>query len=204
MVLSSLDVKERPDPSLEQYLTPVDLATDVVIDAYRSGDIEGKIVADLGCGSGILSFASNMLGASSVVGFDIDPESVEIARNNMFLLKRHPKYESQSGEVKFIQADVDNDNFKWESVDTVVMNPPFGAQKKGADRSFIRRSVQIAKVVYAIHNGKGIDFVRREYERQGGEVVSEKGYIMKLGSRFVFHTKRSVDIKVSLFKVVCS
>ena len=39
-------------------------------------------VIDVGCGSGILSIAALKLGAASVVGVDIDPESVKNSREN--------------------------------------------------------------------------------------------------------------------------
>ncbi len=42
----------------------------------------GQVVADLGCGSGILSIAALLLGASSVLAVDIDPEAVSLTRHN--------------------------------------------------------------------------------------------------------------------------
>lgn len=44
--------------------------------------VEGKRVADIGCGTGILSFAADMMGAQSVVAVDYDTQSVEVAREN--------------------------------------------------------------------------------------------------------------------------
>ena len=45
----------------------------------------GKPVLDLGCGSGILSIASLVLGASSAVAVDIDPKAVDVAYENAAL-----------------------------------------------------------------------------------------------------------------------
>ncbi|MBN9501042.1 MAG: ribosomal protein L11 methyltransferase [Armatimonadetes bacterium 55-13] len=43
---------------------------------------EGSTVADIGCGSGILSVGACKLGASEVVAVDIEPLSVEVAKEN--------------------------------------------------------------------------------------------------------------------------
>src|SRR5229473_2612601 len=45
------------------------------------GDLQGKHFLDIGCGSGLSMLAALRLGASSVLGTDIDPESVSAARN---------------------------------------------------------------------------------------------------------------------------
>ena len=42
----------------------------------------GEIVLDYGCGSGILAIAAAKLGARTVIGTDIDPVAVEVARAN--------------------------------------------------------------------------------------------------------------------------
>ena len=46
---------------------------------------EGAKVLDLGCGSGILSIASLLLGATSAIGVDIDPKAVDVAYENAAL-----------------------------------------------------------------------------------------------------------------------
>ncbi len=45
-------------------------------------DPTGKSVADVGCGSGILSIAALLLGAKRVVAIDLDPASVESTQEN--------------------------------------------------------------------------------------------------------------------------
>ena len=47
--------------------------------------VPGKPVLDLGCGSGILSIAALVLGASSAVAVDIDPKAVDVAYENAAL-----------------------------------------------------------------------------------------------------------------------
>lgn len=53
----------------------------------------GDRLLDMGCGSGILSVAAHMLGASEVTAVDIDPNAVKIAQENVekngFSLRAH-------------------------------------------------------------------------------------------------------------------
>jgi ribosomal protein L11 methyltransferase len=59
---------------------------------------ELKSLIDVGCGSGILSFIAKKVGFTSVVGFDIDPESIEACLEN---LERNPDL----GEIEFLLND---------------------------------------------------------------------------------------------------
>jgi predicted RNA methylase len=47
--------------------------------ANTYNDIENCSVGDFGCGPGILSIASNVLGSSFTVGFDVDTEALDNA-----------------------------------------------------------------------------------------------------------------------------
>ena len=47
--------------------------------------VPGKPVLDLGCGSGILSIAALVLGASAAAAVDIDPKAVDVAYENAAL-----------------------------------------------------------------------------------------------------------------------
>ena len=45
-------------------------------------DVSAKTVVDFGCGSGILGIAALLLGASNMIGIDIDPQAVEATQAN--------------------------------------------------------------------------------------------------------------------------
>ena len=57
-------------------------STALCLDAAQRYVKKGDRVLDLGCGSGILSIAALLLGASHAVGVDIDPVAVRVAREN--------------------------------------------------------------------------------------------------------------------------
>jgi SAM-dependent methyltransferase len=70
----------------------------------------GDIVVDVGCGSGVLSFVAARLGAGRVIGCDISPEAVEVARDNAARLGLDGFCEFRVGSllepVRDVQADV--------------------------------------------------------------------------------------------------
>ncbi len=49
-------------------------------------NIEGKSFLDVGCGSGLFSIAAHQLGATKVVGIDVNPRCIEISQSNRDLL----------------------------------------------------------------------------------------------------------------------
>lgn len=56
--------------------------TRLCIELLEQANVAGRSVADVGCGSGVLSIAAAKFGASRVVGSDIDPVAVEVALEN--------------------------------------------------------------------------------------------------------------------------
>ena len=67
--LQDLSGFENPKVKLEQYETPAHIASRMVHTMEASfGDLQGKMVADLGCGCGMLAVGSVMMGAAMVYG----------------------------------------------------------------------------------------------------------------------------------------
>lgn len=56
--------------------------TRLCLELMEEAGLADREVADVGCGSGILSIGSRLLGAKSVIAVDIDPVSVEVAHAN--------------------------------------------------------------------------------------------------------------------------
>ncbi|KAG2458870.1 METL5 protein, partial [Polypterus senegalus] len=121
--LQQVDVFEKPKLLLEQYPTRPHIAACMLYTIHNSfDDIEDKLVADLGCGCGVLSVGAAVLGAGLCVGFDIDEDALEICSRNIeeFDLKN----------IDTVQCDVCAlvpERFS-NKFDTVIMNPPFGTK----------------------------------------------------------------------------
>jgi len=194
ILLQQVPPYEKPVASLEQYITPPRIAADMIFIAYGFGDIYGKRVVDLGCGTGILSVAASAMGASEVIGVDVDPKCIEIAKS--FVRERGFK-------ITFITSNISDIDLH---ADTIVMNPPFGAQKMNqhADKLFLRKGLEIAPVIYSFHLTRTIPFIKRLLSTLGGEIVFEKKYDFPIKRVFFFHEKEIYYEEVSLIRVASS
>jgi putative methylase len=186
MLLQTIPPFDRPKASLEQYSTPSVIASDVLFIAYAEGDIADKVVADLGCGTGILAIGASQLGAKRVIGVDLDENALSQAQANARFT---------DSEIEFVQEDVTE---FVEKVDTVVMNPPFGSQKRNADRPFLDVAMTVADTVYSIHMSDTVDFLAKYISDRGFYVDFQKRYKFEIPHMFSFHTKAKKCFDVSL------
>ena len=138
--LQQVDVFEKPKVELEQYPTTPHIAAHMLYTIDRTfGDIEGKLVGDLGCGCGVLSVGTVILGSALTVGFDIDSDALDVASSNCS--------EMEIRGVEFVQDDVVKmaKEGRWRKMfDTVIMNPPFGTKNnKGSVAKLSHRCKQL-------------------------------------------------------------
>jgi len=188
-ILQSLDPIPRPAATSEQYATPASIAAEVLYLAHGHGDIAGRSVVDLGCGNGILAIGAMLLGASRAVGVDSDPEAIDVARRNATRAKVNVDWRS-----------MDVNGFR-ESFETVVMNPPFGAQSRRADRPFLDAAMAISRVVYTFLNAKAEDFVRKRISASRGRTVERHEYAFPIPHLFPFHRDAAREIDVVLYRI---
>jgi ribosomal protein L11 methyltransferase len=66
-------------------------STSLAVDLLEDLDLRGRRVLDVGTGTGILAFASLLLGAAEAVAFDVDPASPFNAMVNRRLNRLHPR-----------------------------------------------------------------------------------------------------------------
>jgi len=193
MTLQRLRGFSRPRAALEQYQTPAPLAARLLYHALMKGDIEEKAVCDLGCGTGILAIGAALLGAAPVTGVDIDERALAVARENADLL---------GVDITFLATDLREGGCRDRigACDTVVMNPPFGAQKAHADRPFIDCAIAAAGVTYSIFNAGSIPFVEA-YTAQKAEITEKIGGAFPIKRTFAFHTKDVQEIEVEILRL---
>jgi putative methylase len=184
-------VPPHPSPmaSLEQYMTPAPVAAAALFFAAQSGDIIENRVGDLGCGTGILAIGARLLAAASVVAIDIDGTSVEAGRAFS---------ENEGLDIDWRVGDIADFH---DELDTVVMNPPFGAQKRHADRPFLEKAFECARTVYSFHMAATEQFVEREASAAGFTVTHKNKYEIGIKHLFDFHRKERAQIEVILLRM---
>jgi putative methylase len=210
--LSQIDAHPCPRPNLEQYSVPTDVAaTMLYIAAYTYGDIVNKSVIDLGCGTGKLALAASFLGAKHVIGVDVDKAAIKVAFENSVKVDLKDR-------VQWVTADIDAIHGRF---DTVLQNPPFGVQKRGADRKFLEKALAIGTVVYSLHKNPVADeqlvkrlkkssqskimqvapsrFIESFVEGHGGKIRVVYAMLMAIPHMFSFHKKRKHEFVVDLY-----
>jgi putative methylase len=191
MHLQDVPLLHDPQPKLEQYHTPAPIVADILYTAVFHHDIVDKTVMDLACGTGIFAVGAALLGARQVYGIDLDERCIAIARR--YAEQQHLTINFSVQEVQEVSG----------SYDTVVMNPPFGAQKKNkkADRKFIEKSFAIAKVFYSLHLSSTCPFLETMISSLGGRITLVKSYTFPIKHTFFFHEKPRVFFDVTLLRV---
>lgn len=197
MKLKNLEIRlqkvagfEKPKVEFEQYMTPAPLAARFLFDAFLHGDIEGMKVLDLGCGTGMLSVGAALLGGN-VTGVDGDSSALLTAEKNAA---------SQKLDITFRQEIIRSETAEADAYDTVIMNPPFGAQNEHADRPFIEAALISAPVVWGIFNKGSIPFIKA-YTKDSAEITDKVAAKLSIPRQFFFHTKDIMEIPVEIVRL---
>ncbi|WP_328585455.1 METTL5 family protein [Methanofollis ethanolicus] len=192
MTLQKLSGFPAPKPALEQYATPATVAARLLHHAAGEDAVEGKRVLDLGCGTGMLACGASLIGAGEVVGVDVDRAALRTAQANAALV---------GAEVDLVCGEIGLAfPIRPQTFDTVVMNPPFGAQKKHADRPFIDCALASAGVVYGIFNAGSRPFIE-SYIAGRGRITGAVGGSFTLPRTFAFHRRDRLDIPVEILRI---
>jgi len=198
--LQQVEGFEEPKILLEQYATRPHIAAcmlHTISDTF--GDLEDKLIADLGCGCGVLSIGSVMLGAGAVIGFDLDSDALDQFSQNI--------EDFEIDNIDIINANINSIGDEWNNkFDTVIMNPPFGTKhNKGLDMIFLQRAIKMASTaVYSLHKTSTREHILKKASDWGvrPQVVAELKY--DLPSTYKHHKKQSLDIPVDFIRFLKS
>eukprot|EP00088_Acartia_fossae_P069462 TRINITY_DN9079_c0_g1_i1.p1 TRINITY_DN9079_c0_g1~~TRINITY_DN9079_c0_g1_i1.p1 ORF type:complete len:213 (-),score=38.69 TRINITY_DN9079_c0_g1_i1:238-876(-) len=195
--LQQVEEFDEPKILLEQYPTRPHIAACMIHTiASTYGDIEDRSILDLGCGCGVLSIGSVMLGAGHVTGVDIDVSALDTAQQNI--------EDFDIDNVDLVNLDVrEVDNVLRRGLfDVAIMNPPFGTKhNKGLDMLFLEKGLKLAsRAVYSLHKTSTREHVLKKAESWGAkpQVLAELRY--DLPSTYKHHKKASVDIQVDFIR----
>ena len=188
VALSKLEQVTNPNPNLEQYQTPSDIAAKILWFASLHNDTQEKIIADLGCGNGIFGIGASLLGAKKIFFVDTEGNSINATKKNISLAKIRNSIILHQPVTSFIQK-----------VDTVFQNPPFGVQKPHADREFLIQAMNVAKKIYSIHKKESEGFVRALTREHNFAIEGTIPFKFQLKRTQPFHTKETYTVEVNCF-----
>ena len=186
-ILQKIPDFKSPKPELEQYATPVNVVAEIIKQANSMGHLSGR-VADLGCGTGRIAIGAAIIGCD-VTGYEIDEDALDIAKNYS---------EKNSIQVRWELMAVENIN---EEYDTVLMNPPFGSQRPGADRIFIKKALEIAENIWSIHMADTKKFLEGFVDSNKGKIISAYEFDFPIKNSMPFHTKDISNQKAILYHI---
>ncbi|WP_232688458.1 METTL5 family protein [Halobacterium zhouii] len=192
--LAAVEGFRDPSVALEQYPTPADVAAHLLHLATLHDDVAGRVVADLGAGTGVLALGAATCEPERVVGVERDSDALTVAQENERAI-------DPDVAVDWIRGDATRPPFA--DVDTVVMNPPFGAQRgnRHADRGFLATASELASVSYSIHNAGSREFVESFAADAGGEVTHAFAAEFDVDHQFDFHERERETLDVEVFRV---
>jgi putative methylase len=186
--LAGLDPFGDPRADREQVATPPEAAAVLLRAALARDDLVDRSVLDLGCGPGTLAIGAALLGAREVRGRDNDPAALAVAARNA----------GRAGAaVEFELGDVASGSLP---VDTVIMNPPFGAQTRHADRPFWDAALTLARRrVYSFSLSASRTFIAERAVARDARIEATEPVPWSLPRTFPHHRKRSVELSVDLW-----
>lgn len=211
IALAKIEPHPYPKAHLEQYTITPEVAAEILyIAAYTNNDIADKTILDMGCGTGRLAIGGVLLGAKEAVGIDIDKSAVKAAYNSAKKLGVKEKTHWVVADIAALRG----------TFDTVLQNPPFGVQKRKADRRFLEKALKVGKHIYSLHksNKEKLELVRDSRKRDsylvpatsspflekfiaehGGKITALYRMRMTIPRMFRFHTKRRHKFLVDLY-----
>ncbi len=191
--LSKLKVFENPKVRYEQYPTDSEIVAEILWNMHMQDEIQGKVIVDAGCGTGILGIGCLLLGAKRIIFIEIDEKAVETLHKNL-----ESEGLNDLNSYKIIIDDIKNIDFK---ANLTIQNPPFGVQTKHADKIFLEKALSNSNIVYSMHKSETKGFVEAVCKDNNAKITQEFKFKFPLKQTYKHHTKRIERINVSCFKI---
>ena len=187
--LDKLEALKTPKLGLEQYPVSAEAASELLYMAsFEHNDLEGRII-DLGTGTGRLAIGAALMGASDIVGLDVDGPSIYIAVRNA---------RESNVNVGWVIGDL---NSVVGGFQTVLMNPPYGTRSPHMDARFLTRAFELAPVTYSVHKSSTRNFLTELAKKNGRRVDVVRSLEMRIPHLFDFHRKKWETIQVDLYRI---
>ena len=196
IILSRLKGFESPKVKKEQYMTDSEVAASVLWNAYLLGDIEGRVVLDLGCGTGILGIGSLLLGAKQAIFVDSDLDAIKKGVKNNIQLVESEGY--KLGKAKLMHKPVEE--AQEVQAEVVVQNPPFGTKNKGMDVIFVGKALETAPIVYSLHKSETKAYLEAFAAKKNAKITHIWDFKYPLKATMQFHRRRMHCINVSCMR----
>jgi putative methylase len=190
--LEKLQDFKEPKIQLEQYITPSDIASELLWSLNLRGHIKNKEIIDLGAGTGILGIGALLLGAKKVTFLEKDKDAIEILKQNL----KRINIEFEISEYEIINEDITNITGRY---DVAVMNPPFGTKTKRIDTIFLEKAFTLSNIITSIHKTSTKEYIKKTYKDNKYEIIEIFDFNYALKKIFEHHKKLVKKIEVSGF-----
>ncbi|HLD18728.1 MAG TPA: METTL5 family protein [Candidatus Nanoarchaeia archaeon] len=196
VILSKLRNVPVPKMGAEQYQTPSDIASEILWSAKMQGDIDNKVIADLGAGNGIFGIGASLLGAKAVYFIENDKDSLKTLKWNIEYVNKDI---APLRNTRVLNSDVRRFEIPCE---IVIQNPPFGTKLKHADQIFLMSAFKTAPIVYSFHKKNTLNFVRKFAEERKFSITNIFEFDFPLKNTMAHHKKKVEKIKVICIRLI--
>ncbi|MFX1274929.1 MAG: METTL5 family protein [Promethearchaeota archaeon] len=202
-IIQNTKTFNNPKIELEQYSIDATCAVDIIYFAgFEFNDITENVIFDLGAGTGRLSIACAYFKPKSIISVDLDCNALKILRKNINSLNLQECIFPICSDITHLSISKAflSRNLKI----TTIMNPPFGVQKKKADRYFLEKAFSFSDVVYSIHlsSEKVFNFLSKYIKKFDWIIDYSTPFNMILEKSFKFHEKKTKKIDVRLYRFI--
>jgi putative methylase len=149
------------------------------------------------------------MGAKHVFAVDIDSSALKTLKSNASKLNlienitliQRDITQIQEHEIKKLNHEIRS--YSSENQIICIMNPPFGIQKRHADRPFLHLAMKLADKIYTIHlsNPKTRVYIENLVNSQGWVITSIHSQKLVLEHAFSFHKQKRKSILSDVYKM---